>query len=393
MLVVYKGLLAKGRRRCCCAAGLRESLKTMHELALMMFFPLLPHLTTSARPPCLMSLAHPTQTLQQASLSLPPSSNRPPPTARPPSIMSSYLSSFLSSAFGTGAAFDSSDESDGENQSPVNATSSSTTTKAVSKPTSGDAESSSVHWLGVETDEKEVRVVCDNRAAKEVLGKCSDTTPLNLIAICGAARQGKSFLMNMLAGEDCLFKISSSQDPCTQGVDLSRKVVSWGAFHRHDEIAMKKHERRSIDHASSEPAPKIAFVDVEGQGDRDLTYDANLVCPVVLTSRAVIFNWKDSLQRDRLLNLLAVMQRAAFNVATEEDDGGEEGGGGKAPAEQSKIFGHLHIVFRDWAYDGTKETVYKTLFTQERSLAPDAVARNQIRSVLENAFESISILN
>ena len=197
--------------------------------------------------------------------------------------------------------------------------------------------------------------------------------------------------MNMLAGEDRLFKISSSQDPCTQGVDVSRKVVSWGAFHRHDEIAMKKHERRSIDHASSEPAPKIAFVDVEGQGDRDLTYDANLVCPVVLTSRCVIFNWKDSLQRDRLLNLLAVMQRAAFNVATEEEDGGEGGGGGKAPAEQSKIFGHLHIVFRDWAYDGTKETVFKTLFTQERSLAPDAVARNQIRSVLENAFESISI--
>jgi hypothetical protein len=88
------------------------------------------------------------------------------------------------------------------------------------------------------------------------------------------------------------------------------------------------------------------------------------------------------------------MQRAAFNVATEEEDGdgGEGGGGSKATtAPQPKIFGHLHIVFRDWAYDGTKDTVYKTLFTQERSLAPDAVARNQIRSVLENAFESISI--
>lgn len=309
--------------------------------------------------------------------------------------MSSYLSSFLSSTFGMGAAFDSSDESERESTPPTNP-SPSTTTKAVSKPTKGDAESSSVHWLGVKTDEKEVRVVCDSRAAKEVLGRCSDTTPLNLISIFGAARQGKSFLMNMLAGEDRLFKISSSQDPCTQGVDVSRKVISWGAFRRHDEIATKKHERRSIDHASSEPAPKIAFVDVEGQGDRDLTYDANLVCPVVLTSRCVIFNWKDSLQRDRLLNLLAVMQRAAFNVATEEEEEEEEGGDksqeyGNTLAPHTKIFGHLHIVFRDWAYDGTKETVYKTLFTQERSLAPDAVARNQIRSVLQNAFESISI--
>lgn len=32
--------------------------------------------------------------------------------------------------------------------------------------------------------------------------------------------------MNMLAsaGDDRLFKISNSKDPCTQGVDLSRKV-------------------------------------------------------------------------------------------------------------------------------------------------------------------------
>lgn len=29
---------------------------------------------------------------------------------------------------------------------------------------------------------------------------------------------------------------------------------------------------------------------------------------------------QDSLQRDRLLNLLAVMQRAAYNVSTEDED-------------------------------------------------------------------------
>lgn len=34
-------------------------------------------------------------------------------------------------------------------------------------------------------------------------------------------------------------------------------------------------------------------------GDRDITYDANLTCPIVLASKAVIFNWKDSLQKVR----------------------------------------------------------------------------------------------
>ncbi|CAM9711638.1 unnamed protein product, partial [Ectocarpus sp. 12 AP-2014] len=31
-------------------------------------------------------------------------------------------------------------------------------------------------------------------------------------------------------------------------------------------------------------------------------------------TKCVIFNWRDSLQVDRMLNLLGVMQRAAHNV-------------------------------------------------------------------------------
>ncbi len=55
-----------------------------------------------------------------------------------------------------------------------------------------------------------------------------------------------------------------TQDPCTQGVDLSRKVLTWSQFHRLDEEA--KGERRSLAKSSSEPRPHVAFVDVEGQG-------------------------------------------------------------------------------------------------------------------------------
>ena len=40
-------------------------------------------------------------------------------------------------------------------------------------------------------------------------------------------------------------------------------------------------------------------------------YDARLVAPVLLTTRAVIFNWKDALQRDRILQvgMTATMRR------------------------------------------------------------------------------------
>eukprot|EP01040_Poterioochromonas_malhamensis_P022518 gene22518-27417_t len=45
--------------------------------------------------------------------------------------------------------------------------------------------------------------------------------PTNLISIFGRARQGKSFLMNCLAGETDIFRISNEKESCTQGIDVS----------------------------------------------------------------------------------------------------------------------------------------------------------------------------
>ncbi|CAM9913856.1 unnamed protein product, partial [Hapterophycus canaliculatus] len=44
-----------------------------------------------------------------------------------------------------------------------------------------------------------------------VLGKLGDKGAVNLVAIFGAARGGKSFLMNQLAGQDDIFKISNDK--------------------------------------------------------------------------------------------------------------------------------------------------------------------------------------
>ena len=61
-------------------------------------------------------------------------------------------------------------------------------------------------------------------------------------------------------------------------------------------------------------AVRVLFADVEGQGDRDAAYDARLASAILPLTKCVIFNWRDSLQVDRMLNLLGVMQRAAHNV-------------------------------------------------------------------------------
>ena len=69
------------------------------------------------------------------------------------------------------------------------------------------------------------------------------------------------------------------------------------------------------------------------KGDRDQLYDARIATPVLLSAQCVLFNWRDSLQKDRILELLGVMTRAASCVGREQEN---------------HTFGHLHIIFRDW---------------------------------------------
>ena len=51
-----------------------------------------------------------------------------------------------------------------------------------------------------------------------------------------------------------------------------------------------------------------------------------LVSPVLLASKCVIFNWKDTLQKDRILNLLAVITMAAAGINQEQSASGKGDG-------------------------------------------------------------------
>jgi len=215
--------------------------------------------------------------------------------------------------------------------------------------------------------------LCDLSGIFSTVGK----NRLALVAIFGKARQGKSFLMNCLSGEPKGFKISNKKDPCTVGIDLANKLMGLREF-------------GSVDGgncggitSSDSTNMRVGFVDAEGQGDRDVAYDAKLVCPILLAAKCVIFNWKETLQKDSILNQLGIMTRAASNVGDDVHVGGGKAGGGKK-------FGHLHIVFRDWSsVDGTQDSVYRTLFDQE--LGQEANVRNQIRRDVIAAFESVQI--
>ncbi|KAG6586887.1 Guanylate-binding protein [Phytophthora cinnamomi] len=236
----------------------------------------------------------------------------------------------------------------------------------------GAARPQAVKWLGMgrHAAGKSDQMFISAEAAERVLRPLGDT-PINLISIFGAARQGKSFLMNLLADQQDLFKISNLREPCTQGVDLSGHFVPLSRFSGFNGCPpVTPRASRGL---------HVGFVDAEGQGDRDITYDSRLVSPVLLSSKVVLFNWKDSLQADRMLNLLAVLARAAQGIEL-------------ADGANTKVFGHLHLVFRDWSFvDSTPEEVYRDLFQKEKGRSEEVNVRNLARVNLIEAFESINI--
>ena len=126
----------------------------------------------------------------------------------------------------------------------------------------------------------------------------------------------------------------------------------------------------------------VGFVDAEGQGDQDIGYDAKLVCPILLASKCVIYNYKGDLQKNNLLETLGIMLRAARNVGSDPSIQGEH-----------KKFSHLHIVFRDWraAEEGDKGKMlaFGKIFDMEGTRL--AANRDAIRRDIQETFSSVSV--
>ena len=137
------------------------------------------------------------------------------------------------------------------------------------------------------------------------------------MTILGPARQGKSFLMNCLKGDNT-FRTADSLDVCTKGV----QVASVGQEVGNEGCAF--------------------FVDTEGQGDEDVDSDTTLLTPILLLSKVILFNWKGGLQKTQILNELAILVEVGKRVSSNSFE------------EDKSKFGHLHIVLRDFHFEGIK---------------------------------------
>jgi hypothetical protein len=190
---------------------------------------------------------------------------------------------------------------------------------------------------------------------------------LNTVMIFGALGLGKSHLMNELAGEH-VFKVSAGIDSCTQGIDISRRLLS---------------------HPFAADAPKLAFVDFEGKGDgKGESYFLKLAVPMVLTSKIVIMNVRSGGRPSKDdLTQLQILIKAAEKTSK------------KGTNKRNKIFGHLHLVMRDCRENADREAWRSKLLDPEDpdddDLGDDEERlcrdRNETRANLLKYFHSVDV--
>lgn len=188
--------------------------------------------------------------------------------------------------------------------------------------------------------------------------------------------------MNLLSGHRDLFEVAHGNLPCTNGVFISDIFNDGATFRRRaDTVTVAPGGKAFSDDAS------VAYVDVEGLGDKGKAYDVHLIAPLLLVSKVLIYNWKGAPNKHVMLDSLFTLGEAAQKVGmTDSENGGAHKTTGKKP-----LFGHLVVVLRDWH---TTDEVYDLLFglEMEPKRGDDAIrARNASRELVLSAFESITI--
>lgn len=209
----------------------------------------------------------------------------------------------------------------------------------------------------------------------------------NLCFVFGNARSGKSFMMNCLSGIRGLFQVINDSQPCTKGVDMSNQFIP------HIDLADHVQTYGELDFDRAEDI-LCGFVDVEGQGAEGSQHDTMLALPLLLTGKVVLFNHKGAPTVSHMLSQMGVLARAAEYI--EFTDGTD--------SEDTKRFGHLHVLFRDFSFEGDEKTIYDQLFKQEKvpkkqqgkstsGLDPVKAAkeRNSVRKLLLENFESVNV--
>ncbi|XP_068320785.1 uncharacterized protein [Pyrus communis] len=191
--------------------------------------------------------------------------------------------------------------------------------------------------------------------------------PIGIVAVCGRARQGKSFILNQLLGRSGGFQVASTHRPCTKGLWL------WSA----------PFKRTALDGTEY----NLLLLDTEGIDafDQTETYSTQIFSLAVLLSSMFIYNQMGGIDEGSLDRISLVTQMTKHIRV--------KASGGTTVSEIGQFSPIFVWLLRDFYLDLSEESGKITPRDYlELALKPvedrrrDVVAKNEIRASIRALF-------
>lgn len=180
--------------------------------------------------------------------------------------------------------------------------------------------------------------------------------PIGIVAVCGRARQGKSFILNQLLGKSSGFQVASTQRPCTKGLWL------WSA----------PIKRTALDGTEY----NLLLIDTEGIDayDQTGTYSTQIFSLAVLLSSMFIYNQLGGID-EPAIDSLSLVTEMTKHIRVRAS-------GGKTTASELGQFSPFFVwLLRDFFLD---------LVEDNRTITPRDYLELALRSVQGNGREIAS---
>jgi len=203
-------------------------------------------------------------------------------------------------------------------------------------------------------------------------------TPVGVVAVCGRARQGKSYLLNALLGRSAGFTVSPRQKPCTKGIWMWSHPVP-------------------CEDAQGRPF-HVVLLDTEGIDAYDQTgqYSTQIFSLAMLLSSVFVYNQMGGID-EASLDRLSLVTEMSKHIRVRAGSGAGGGAGGDESDNNGALASftpHFLWLLRDFYFeleDDNGRSISAKEYLED-ALAPmpgggeSVAAKNRIRASIKGLF-------
>lgn len=181
-------------------------------------------------------------------------------------------------------------------------------------------------------------------------------------------------MLNYLLNQEGLFAVGG-KNQCTTGMDITDRPMRFAEM---KQKLLRRSEESTV--GDGDDLPAVAVVDVQGYGMEGGQYDMTLLATTLLMSKVTILNYLGQVPREELYRRLTLMAAIGNKIVRSE-----------GYSVSDKLFGHLHIVCRDFHFKLNEEEETARLLEWASVKEPERDSKARTRNEARACFAGIHV--